>query len=70
MLGKGLIRGSLRNKVLLVLILITMVPIGIFFALSLLNLNTQLHEDIQSRLEDNSTAYFAGRRHDDERPGC
>ena len=54
MSGKGFIRGSLRNKVLLVLILITMVPIGIFFALSLLNLNTQLHEDIQSRLEDNS----------------
>lgn len=54
MLGKGFIRGSLRNKVLLVLILITLVPVTIFFALSYYNLAAQLHEDIQTRLEDNS----------------
>ncbi len=54
MLGKGLIRGSLRNKVLLVLILITLVPVTIFFALSYYNLAAQLQEDIQTRLEDNS----------------
>ena len=70
MLGKGFIRGSLRNKVLLVLILITMVPVGIFFALSYYNLTTQLHEDIQSASGGQLAAYFAGRRHDAERPGC
>jgi len=54
MLGKGLIKGSLRNKVLLVLMLITLAPVTIFLALSYYNVSTQLHEDIQKRLEDNS----------------
>ncbi len=54
MLGKGLISGSLRNKVLLVMVLITLLPVTAFFVLSYYNLTTQLHEDIQKRLEDNS----------------
>jgi methyl-accepting chemotaxis protein len=54
MLGKGLITGSLRNKLLLALILITMVPVTAFFAVSYITLKSQLQDDIQTRLEDNS----------------
>jgi methyl-accepting chemotaxis protein len=54
MLGKGLITGSLRNKLLLALILITMVPVSAFFAVSYVTLKSQLQDDIQTRLEDNS----------------
>ncbi len=54
MLGKGLITGSLRNKLLLALILITMVPVTAFFAVSYVTLKSQLQDDIQTRLEDNS----------------
>ncbi|MGA2225660.1 MAG: hypothetical protein ABSH41_14590, partial [Syntrophobacteraceae bacterium] len=54
MLGKGLIRGSLRNKLLLALILITMVPVSAFFTISYFTLKSQLQDDIQTRLEDNS----------------
>ena len=52
MLGKGLITGSLRNKLLLALILITMVPVTAFFAVSYFTLKSQLQDDIQTRLED------------------
>ncbi len=54
MSGKGLITGSLRNKLLLALILITMVPVGAFFTISYFTLKSQLQDDIQTRLEDNS----------------